>query len=648
MILKVAECSKYLSGMNMKFFSTLFFLIFLACSLHAQGTWQSDLVFYDDNNKLVYKSDQYGNRIPDFSYAGYRNSELQIPSVPIVKEIEPVAGDNTTHIQNALFEVAIMPADSSGIRGALLLKAGEYEVRGTIKLNFDGVIIRGVGDGNDPLSNTIIKATGNSPSKRSVLVAGGGGTSKWADSESGSQTNIISDTVFIGERKFRVANPSLYNVGDNIIIVHPCTNEWLAAIDYGGTFSDSIGAEPGVDLPWAEGSQKLVFNRYIRAINGDTITIDAPVFNHLVRSLSQSYIYKYARLNIKTQVGIENLRIDIVTNGGTDENHAWNAIDLYQIEDSWVRDCTVLHFGLSGFRSNTASRITIENCQALDPVATITGGNMYNFNIYTASQQILFKNCHAANGRHHYVSNGTSWTSGCVFLNCTSSGAYASSEGHRQWSMGLLYDNHTELDGPRAGLNPRLLGLYNRGFFGTSHGWSSAHSVAWACDMANGDLVVQQPPTAQNYAIGCFGARVTGVRPPASFPAPDGYIEGVNQAGLLPGSLFLAQLEDRLGPAVSIVSDEIITIPETAELYQNFPNPFNPQTTIAYSVSQPGNVKLTIYDIAGRKIELLVDEFKSQGTYSVAWLPQHQASGVYFYKLTSGRTVSIKKMMLIK
>ena len=461
--------------MNKKTFYFIF--LFVPFLLLGQSGWQSDIVYYD-NDKLVYKQDADSNRIPDFSYAGYKNSEVPIPDVPVVKEIEPVDGDNTSHIQSALFQIGIMPADSNGIRGALLLKAGEYEVRGTIQLGFDGVTLRGVGDGDDPANNTIIKGTGNSPTKRTIIVAGGGGTTKWTDGESGSVVNITSDTVLVGDRTFEVASAANYGVGDNIIIVHPCTNEWLQAIDQGGTYSDSSGAEPGVDVPWSEGSQPLVFNRYIKEINGNTITVGAPVFNHLIKSLAQSYIYKYTRFNIKTQIGIENLRIDIETAGGGDENHAWNAVDMFQIEDSWIRDCTMLHFGLSGVRTNTASRITVENCEALDPVSAIEGGKRYNFQVYTASQQILFKNCHASNGRHHYVSNGTSWTSGCVFLDCTSSGAYTSSEGHRRWSMGLLYDNLIELDGPRPGYNPRLLGLYNRGFYGTSHGWSAAHSVS--------------------------------------------------------------------------------------------------------------------------------------------------------------------------
>ena len=267
----------------------------------------------------------------------------------------------------------------------------------------------------------------------------------------------------VGDFIFEVEDASPYSVGDNIIIFHPCTKEWLEAVDYGGTHSDEGGAEPGVDVPWEVGSQPLVFNRYITAISGNQITIDVPVYNHLIKDLSQSYIYKYSRNNLKTNIGIENIRVDIETSGESfDENHAWNAIDLYQIEDAWVKNSTMLHFGLSGIRTNTATRITVENCRATDPVSEVVGGNRYNFQVYNASQQILFKDCYASNGRHHYMSNGTSWASGIVFYNCKSEGAFTSSEGHRRWSMGMLWDNHVELNGPRPGYNPRLLGLYNR------------------------------------------------------------------------------------------------------------------------------------------------------------------------------------------
>jgi hypothetical protein len=501
-------------------------------------TWQSSRVYYGSNNKLVYVPDTEMNIIPDFSYAGYKNGESEIPFITVIKTISPITGDNTSYIQSVLDSLG-----NAGAKGALLLSPGNYEIWGTLKLKYSGLVLRGSGDGNDSLTNTILKGKGDTPTQRTILIAGGGSSSLWKDQVAGTKTNITSDTVLIGSREFYVENVAPFSVGDNIIIYHPCSAGWLEAVDYGGTHSIA----PDQDTAWAVNSNPIVYNRYIKAISGNKITIDAPVFNHLIKSLSQSYIYKYSRSGMKTDIGIENLRIDIETLGGEDESHPWEAVDLYQLEDSWVKNCTFLHFGHSGIRINTGTRITVENCKALDPVSIITGERRYNFNVYTGSQQILFKNCYATNGRHHYVSNGYSWTSGVVFLNCTSSGAYTSSEGHRQWSQGILYDNHRELDGPRTGLVPRLLGLYNRGNYGTAHGWAIAHSVAWNCDVAAGDLIVQKPPTAQNYAIGCKGLHITGIKPPAPFNEPGGYIEGTNTLGLYPQSLYMAQLQDRLG-----------------------------------------------------------------------------------------------------
>jgi len=621
-------------------------LLFIQLS-HA---WESKIIYRDNSGNLVYVSDAEGNRIPDFSHAGYQGGGVPIPDIPVVKTISPIEGDNTTHIQNALFEMSFLPKDSDGFRGALLLTAGKYEIRGTINFGFDGVVLRGVGDGDDPTMNTILWATGNSPNQRTVLIAGGGAATKWREEVPNTRTNITSDSVLVGDHVFEVEDTSKFSIGDNVIIYHPCTAEWLAAIDSGGTFWYLPSAEPGVDLPWEVGSQPIVFNRFITDIQGNSIIVDVPVFNHLIRRLSQSYIYKYARTGLRTQIGIEDLRIDIETAGGADEAHAWNAIDLFQIEDAWVRNCTMLHFGHSGVRTNTATRITVENCEALDPVSEIEGERRYNFNVYTASQQVLFKNCRASNGRHHYVSNGTSWTSGCVFLDCTSEGAYTSSEGHRRWTTGILYDNLIELNGPRPGYNPRLLGLYNRGYYGSSHGWGLAHSVAWNCDMAQGDLIVQKPPTAQNYAIGCKGKNVTGTKPPAPFDAPDGFIEGTNESGLEPRSLYEAQLQERLGTQVSVL-DRISNLNNKSEsfvFYQNYPNPFNSSTTIKFDIYKPGFFTISIYNIRGEKIQTLIAKNLQPGRHSLQWRADDLSSGIYFVKMKNEGFVLIERVLLIK
>lgn len=89
------------------------------------------------------------------------------------------------------------------------------------------------------------------------------------------------------------------------------------------------------------------------------------------------------------------------------------------------------------------------------------------------------------------------------------------------------------------------------------------------------------------------------------------------------------------------------------ELYQNYPNPFNPVTTIEYSVAKESLVDLTIFDVSGRRIRVLVSEIKSPGNYEVRWDGRNEAgrmtvTGIYFYRLRIGSFVSVRKMLLLK
>ncbi len=83
-------------------------------------------------------------------------------------------------------------------------------------------------------------------------------------------------------------------------------------------------------------------------------------------------------------------------------------------------------------------------------------------------------------------------------------------------------------------------------------------------------------------------------------------------------------------------------------LFQNYPNPFNPSTTIRYTVPAAGLVTLTVYDVLGREIKVLVNEEKNIGEYSVAFNAGKLSSGLYFYTLHTGAYISTKKLLLLK
>lgn len=94
------------------------------------------------------------------------------------------------------------------------------------------------------------------------------------------------------------------------------------------------------------------------------------------------------------------------------------------------------------------------------------------------------------------------------------------------------------------------------------------------------------------------------------------------------------------------VEDNIL--PETYSLAQNFPNPFNPTTQIKYNLAKAGMVSLRIFDVLGREVSQLVNQFQEKGSYTVNFNASHLATGMYIYKLESGSFSSVKKMMLVK
>jgi hypothetical protein len=89
--------------------------------------------------------------------------------------------------------------------------------------------------------------------------------------------------------------------------------------------------------------------------------------------------------------------------------------------------------------------------------------------------------------------------------------------------------------------------------------------------------------------------------------------------------------------------------PLTFSLDQNYPNPFNPATLIRYTVASPANIRLAVYDLLGRELEVLVNEARPVGAYSVNFDAARYASGVYLYVLQiDGRLHSTRKMILVK
>jgi hypothetical protein len=117
-------------------------------------------------------------------------------------------------------------------------------------------------------------------------------------------------------------------------------------------------------------------------------------------------------------------------------------------------------------------------------------------------------------------------------------------------------------------------------------------------------------------------------------------------------NMFMANEE--IKPMMDAIGFEIIDNVEDEQiklnykLYDNYPNPFNPDTIIEYSIPTATYAKLIIYDVLGQKVDVLVNEYVSAGFHKTSWNAGDVPSGVYFYELRTDKFRESKKMMLIR
>ncbi len=540
------------------------------------------------DGRLEYTTDERGNRIPDFSNSGYMGGGVPIPDVPVKVVLYPEDGDDRARIQAAIDQVGNLPLDFNGFRGAVLLKAGEYQVSSGLTISKSGVVLRGEGDGAD---GTIIRATGTH--QYSVVTVSG--TGSWSE-VAGTRRSITDDYVPVGAESFTVTDASGFSVGDTIIVHRPSTAAWISAIGMDQIPPRSDGAPV---TQWQPGAYDIRFDRVITAIDGNTITIDAPLTNALESEYGGGSVYRYTFSGRISQVGIEDIRGVSSYAGGAwntsqfDENHAWTFIQMDRVQNAWVRRTTALHFGFGNTDIRTYGKwITVEDSQNLQPVSTIAGSRRYPF--YVQGQMNLVQRCYANYARHDFGTNART-VGPNVFLDCRGDHSYADTGPHHRWSTGTLYDNIEIPD--------NTIAIQNRLNYGSGHGWAGANHVVW--NSSADRLVVQNPPTAQNWAIG-----VTGTKWQGAFPAyaEDGYWISHN-VPVDPASLYLKQLEDRLDPVgsggeITVVRFESAT---TAEL--------EPGGWAQFSISRVGNRDGLInvqFVVEGDGAELLaVPEFVS-------------------------------------
>ncbi|MDH4238278.1 MAG: hypothetical protein OEW48_01820 [Phycisphaerae bacterium] len=496
-----------------------------ACSEAAQIEW----IHTGPDGKLVYKTTPAGDKIMDFSSAGYMGGGVALPEVPVMRTVEPSGGpDDTAAIQAAIDAVSAMNPQKR-FRGAVLLASGTYTCSGTITIGADGVVLRGSGSIGPDAST--IKMVGG---RHCAIVIGrsGGRRGRRSGEDRLSETieTSIADT-YVPSRavSFTVADATGFAVGDVVAIRRPVTQAWIYFMQMDNLVRD------GRTQTWIRAGSTITTERRIAAISTNHVTLEIP----LTDSFDSKYLNPPGTKVVKTtptllvaQAGVEHLHIQCPPMKISYSLHPYTAMRING-QDCWARDIVIEETMNSV--SISGRRITLERVAVNRTVPNIGASKPAEF--APNASQVLLDRCSGNGDNIWHVATGGRHTGPIVLLNCTFRGT-GRVEGHQRWTTGMLLDNCRV---PEGGID-----FKNRGSMGSGHGWGTGWSVAWNCTAR--DYVIQQPPGAMNWAIGCIGRSKPTPRPFDSKPnLPVGTFDSPG-IPVEPQSLYLAQLAERLGP----------------------------------------------------------------------------------------------------
>ena len=596
------------------------YLIFIFVLIQENNYAQtSSLVSMGSNGNLIYTPDSRGNVIPDFSAVGFMNGEAPTPTIGVVLTVNPIAGDNLANVQNAINQVAAMPVNASGYRGTILFTAGTYNISNTITISASGLVLRGEGF-NGTGTNFIATKTAQ---HTLFNFLGTSGTSYISNST--TRKAITDPYVAIGKKQITVASGHIFARGDKVFVHRIPNDAWINLL--GMNLLSNI--DP-LAVNWTASAYDMDSERKIDNINGNVITLDAPIMDIIDPVYSTGELVKFTDNRINN-CGIENMRISSTYASATDENHGWEGVAFDNIYNAWAKNLEVYYFGYSAVHINSnASFITVDSCKMLDAKSTIDGGRRYSFNV--DGQRNLVQNCTTRSGRHDYV-NGSRTCGPNVFYNSTATIQNSDIGPHHRWSTGILFDNLT---------GNGSMNVQNRLVMGSGHGWAGGQIMFWNCNAAR--MVIQDPPGDEiNWAIGCVCPNITGVGDATTEPIGVIQSQGTRISAI--PSLFIAQLNDRLA-TLSNNQNDFISNENALFVVQN---PAKSQITIHSNQPFNSNSKISIFtingQIANRQINIAnFSEDKLSFNFDVSDL----SDGIYFAEVLNDSIPKIIKFIVSK
>ena len=450
----------------------------------------------------------------DYSYCGYHCSEQPIPSVKAVTYVTPSGIDDAETIQAAIDWVSQQKPDKqTGFRGAVLLAEGTFTISEPLRIRTSGVVLRGSGRGK-----TILHKVGYDRGAAIYIE--------------GTHDVVVKETLDVADVKAGAlvltvqSGSAALQQGQRLAVCRPSTQEW---INYLGCASFGGGSRMGY-WAWHPGEIDLRWNRQITAVNGNQVTLNAPITCTIEQRWGGAKAIVYENKGLVSECGIENLSLesDYDHVRPLDEDHCWDGIYVAEAENCWVRLVNFKHFaGSAVVIQKSAQQVTVEDCQSLQPISEIGGYRRRTF--LTFGEMVLFQRCYSEHGINDFAVGHTA-AGPNAFVQCESFESLGPSGAISSWAPGILFDI-VNIDG-----NDIVFKNWELEKFGA--GWSTANSTMWQ-STASGLFCYSPDSLNRNISHGCWG-QIQG----------NGEYTQMNEH-VKPYSLFASQLEKRLGRDVS-------------------------------------------------------------------------------------------------
>ncbi|RSL53503.1 hypothetical protein CEP54_010359 [Fusarium duplospermum] len=453
-----------------------------------------------------------GDKLPDFSFSGYHNSEVSLPTITTADVTLSLS--NTTYddisplIQKAIDSVAL----SGG--GVVELPSGKFPISAGIQLR-NNVTVRGSKGGETLL---VLRDQPSSP----VFTLGNIGNASKA--KFGAKSPIIDDYVPIGSSIVNIRNNTELSVNQTVYISRATTESWIRYNGMGDLVRD------GDAQTWITLDKKIMSPNVIKSINGTELTLEIPLTDALDSEYMKAEVWAYKSPEQYSEMGLHNLHIQVpnTCSGAPLANETCNFAAVKF--PSWTVDSWASGLKLEGFNrffevETDASRITIQDIE-MNRNHDIDGRAL-PIDILIQGSQVLVQDCKQIGlptARCFSVATDSLAAGPNSVIRHSTMSDIQTIYPHERWAHGFLVEGTSV---------PTL--FVNRASNGTGHGWTINAGVGWNL---RGEAIVQSPPLGINWCIGCGWTNGTnGTSGNGTFIRPSKEVK--------PKSLFAAQLEAR-------------------------------------------------------------------------------------------------------